>query len=178
MVPCLGNPIFGGVAAAFRVGWRFAVRPIEAFVTRNRPRVGRWRSKAYRSKSSTSRLRNILRSLRCRLRTKERYPGLSNQPRHHHFHSSLTPPHAHHTTRKTLRVDLVQTGAAPTRPFECGEPVDNSSGLCSGRIPMLWQQTDSTRLLWSTVEKCLAFATGQKNRPAGRAVQVPKESSA
>jgi hypothetical protein len=81
------------------------------------------------------------------LTAKRRRP-LAHRDVDHHFHSSLTP-HTLTTPHERLCESTLRKrgGANPT--FECSPPVDNSSGLCSRRIPMLRQQTDinSTALL-------------------------------
>jgi hypothetical protein len=134
---------------------------------------GRLRSKAFRSTSST-RAREKPRSLRCGLRTKERYPARTSRlqtttPRRHQFHSSLMPPHAHHSTRETLRVDLAQTGAVPIRLSNTAIMRTTLQSFARSGFQCCGNRLTSTRLFFSIVEKCLAFATGRKNRPTGEA---------
>jgi hypothetical protein len=94
------------------------------------------------------------------------------------FRLIANAPHAHHTSRETLRVDLAQTGAAPIRPSNGATLWITRQGLRRPRFQCRGNTLDSTRLLSSTVEKCLVLATGQKNYPTGLAMQNPKESSA
>jgi len=120
------------------------------------------------------RARKKPRSLRCGLRTKERYPGRPSHhqtttPRRHQFHSSLTPLHAHYSTRETLRVDLAQTGAVPMRLSNSATMRTTLRSFARSGFQCCGNTLTSTRLFFSIVEKCLAFATGRKNRPTDEA---------
>jgi hypothetical protein len=87
------------------------------------------------------------------------------------FPSSLTPHRlTGHPRDFASRFSANGGGANPT--FEYGYHADDASAFCSLRIPVLWQRTDLNSTVFSTVKKCLAFATGQKNRPAGLALQT------
>jgi hypothetical protein len=71
-----------------------------------------------------------------------------------------------------LRVDLAQTGAAPTRISNTATMRTMLQRFVRFGFHCCGNRLTSTRPFFSTIETCLAFATGQKNRPTGLAVQI------
>ena len=104
--------------------------------------------------------------------TKERYSGpisrlQTTAHRRHRLHSSLTPP-PQHPKDFASRFSANRGGANPT--FECGPLWMTLQGLVRAGFQCCGNRLTSTRLLCSTVEKCLASATTQKNRATALAV--------